>query len=271
MFGSSIFGFAIAQIDSIIVARLLGASAVGSYQLAQKVSNVPATEVTHILNQLTLPAYSRMQDNIARLRTAYLKVLELSSFVIFFIAATIMVLGSDFVDVFLGKKWAGLAPILVIMAIAGTFRAIAATTGPVFYAIGKPKIDTFWQSIRLITISSLIYPLAVNYGTIGAALALLASTLVTSLGLCISTTHVLHCRQEIFIKAIFAGFLSALAAAAVVYPIKNNFTHINVEIFFCLLITFFAVYTLCALLVNKWLNYNLLKIIKEISSQFTTK
>jgi len=268
MFGSSVFGFIIAQIDSILVARLLGASAIGAYGMAQKISNVPATEITHITNQLTLPAYSKMQDDIQRLKGAYLKVLELTAFFIFFLAGLIVILGEDFIKIFLGKKWNSLASILVIMAVAGTLRAVAATFGPVLYAIGKPKIDTFWQCVRLVVIAILIYPLVCRWGMVGAAMTLLASTLISAFGLCYSVIGALKCGWNNFIKAISTGFLSALAGIALIYFLKEKMVYIDIPAFFLLFAAFTAIYILCAFLVNRWLGYNLLKIFKEIYNQF---
>ena len=268
MFGSSIFGFVIMQIDSVFVARLLGASAIGAYQMAQKISNVPTTEVAHISNQLTMPAYSKIQDNPKRLKEAYLKVLELTSFFIFFSAGLIVIMGEDFVNIFLGKKWESLASILVIMTIAGALRAVAATTGAIFLSIGKPRVDTFWQSIRLVIIAVLIYPLACRWSTVGAAVALLVSTLISALGLCYAVTDALKCSLKDFAKAILTGFLSSFVGAALVYFLKKRLAPIDIMGFFFLLALFTIVYILCALAVDKWFSYNLIKLFKEIRAQF---
>jgi O-antigen/teichoic acid export membrane protein len=271
MFGSSVFGFIIAQIDSIFVARLLGASAIGAYQMAQKISNVPATEIAHISNQLTMPAYSKIQDNPKRLKTAYLKVLELTAFFIFFLAGLIVIMGDDFIKIFLGKQWGSLSSILIIMTIAGTLRAVAATGGAIFLAVGKPKIDTFWQSIRLVVIAALIYPLTYRWSTLGAAIALLASTSISSLGFCYAITDVLKCSWKNFTKTILTGFLSALTGVALIYFLKQKMTYIDIPAFFSLTLAFTAIYALASFLINKWLGYNLLTIFKEIYRQLRIK
>lgn len=268
MLGSSIFGFAITQIDSIMVARFLGASAIGSYQMAQKISNVPSTEITHIINQLTLPVYSKIQDNKLRLKKAYLKVLGLCSFFIFFLAGLIMLMGEDFINIFLGKKWNSLSSILIIMAVAGLVRAIAATAGAIFQAIGKPKIDTFWQSIRLFTIATLIYPFACWWGTLGAALALLASTIISGLGACCAVTRAIACGGKDFVRAIFAGFFSATISVLTVYILKQHIAHSGMIGFFSFFTVFTVAYLICTLLIDRWLNYDLLNIFKEIRTQF---
>ena len=103
--GSSILIFLITQGDDIFVGKLLGTTMLGFYQLAYKISNTPATEITHVISGVTFPAYSKLQDDIPRLREAYLKVLQLTAFLSFPLAGLIFVLAPDFTKIFLGEKW----------------------------------------------------------------------------------------------------------------------------------------------------------------------
>ena len=64
--GSSILGFLIIQGDDIFVGKMLGVTALGLYQMAYLISNLPATEITHVISQVTFPAYSRLQYNLQR-------------------------------------------------------------------------------------------------------------------------------------------------------------------------------------------------------------
>ncbi|MCD6270366.1 oligosaccharide flippase family protein, partial [bacterium] len=51
--GSSILVFLITQGDDIFVGKLLGVAALGFYQMAYRISNMPATEITHVISQVT--------------------------------------------------------------------------------------------------------------------------------------------------------------------------------------------------------------------------
>ncbi|RKY42346.1 MAG: lipopolysaccharide biosynthesis protein, partial [Candidatus Omnitrophota bacterium] len=127
--GSSILIFLLNQGDDIFVGKLLGATALGFYQIAYRMSNMPATEITHVISQVTFPAYSKLQDNIPRLREAYLKVLQLTAFLSFPIAGLIFVLAPDFTKIFLGEKWMPMVPAMQVLCIFGVTRALNATTG----------------------------------------------------------------------------------------------------------------------------------------------
>jgi len=90
--GSSILIFLITQGDDIFVGKLLGVTALCFYQMAYRISNMPATEITHVISRVTFPIYSKLQDDIHKVKEAYLKVLQVTAFLSFPIACFIFVL-----------------------------------------------------------------------------------------------------------------------------------------------------------------------------------
>ena len=179
--GSSILVFLITQGDDIFVGKLLGATMLGFYQIAYRISNMPATEITHVISQVTFPAYSKLQDNLPKLREAYLKTLQLTAFLSFPIAGLIFVLAPDFTKIFLGEKWMPMVPAMQALAAWGLIRSIGATTGPIFQAVGKPGINTKVQLAVLTLLAILIYPLSIRWGIVGTSLAVVFAGLVGDL------------------------------------------------------------------------------------------
>ncbi len=104
------------------------------------------------------PAFSKIQDDIPRLRNAYLKVFRLTSFLACPCAGLIFIFSHDFVLLVLGSKWAPIIPVMQILAIKGLERSLGATGGPLFEAVGKPGISTKLQFAKLIMLIILIYP-----------------------------------------------------------------------------------------------------------------
>ena len=175
--GTSILIFLSTQGDDIFVGRLLGIAALGFYQLAYRISNMPTTEITHVISQVTFPAYSKLQDNIQKLREAYLKVLRLTTFLAFPLAGLIFILAPDFTMVFLGEKWMPMVPVMQVLALAGLFRALAAIPGPLYLARKTPNLPFKKNGLRLLFTLGPIYPLINSYGITGAAFAVLLGIL----------------------------------------------------------------------------------------------
>jgi len=177
--GSSILIFLLHQGDDILVGKLLGTTALGFYQLAYRISNMPATEITHVISQVTFPTYSKLQDNIKKLREAYLKVLQATAFLSFPIAGLIFVLAPDFTKIFLGEKWTPMVLAMQVLCIFGITRAVNATMGSIFQGMGKPNIITFGAGFQLIILVIIIYPLTNKWGILGTSLAVvIPNTLV---------------------------------------------------------------------------------------------
>jgi lipopolysaccharide exporter len=218
--GSSILVFLITQGDDIFVGKLLGVTALGFYQLAYRLSNMPATEITHVISQVTFPAYSKLQDDIPRLREAYLKVLKLTAFLSFPIAGLIFVLAGDFTKIFLGQKWMPMVPAMQLLVLWGLIRSIGATTGPIFASIGKPGIATKLQFLQLVLLVVLIYPLAMTWGIVGTSLAVVFAALVANLAAIYMVLKVAKCTACNFSKIISVPLMSTAVVVISIFIAK---------------------------------------------------
>jgi O-antigen/teichoic acid export membrane protein len=186
LFGSGIIIFLATQGDDAFVGRVLGISALGLYQMAYHISNTFTTEVTHVISRVVFPAYSRIQDDLRRLAGAYLEVFSLNMFFSLMVFAGLILFAGDFTRIFLGDKWLSAVPPMRVLAVAGLFRSMASTTGIVFHSIGKPRIDTFWQAVRLAVLVVLIIPLTGLWGLVGVSAAVCLSIGISAAGFMIS-------------------------------------------------------------------------------------
>lgn len=177
--GSSVLLFLITEGDDIFVGKLLGATALGFYQLAYRISNMPATEITHVISGVTFPAYSKLQSDLPKLREAYLRTAQLVAFISIPLTGGILVLSPELTRILLGNKWMAMVPAMQVLVLWGAIRSIGATMGPVFQATGNPDILTKLSVIRLTVLVILIYPLSVKGGITGTSLAVLISALFT--------------------------------------------------------------------------------------------
>ena len=219
--GSSILIFLITQGDDIFVGKLLGTTALGLYQLAYRISNMPTTEITHVISQVTFPAYSKLQDNLPKLREAYLKTLQLTVFLSFPIAGLIFVLAPDFTRIFLGEKWMPMVPAMQVLVFAGLVRSIAATTGPIFHAVGKPKIDTIWQIVRLSVLATLIYPFTIKWGILGASIVVFLSIFVSNIGFCLKAIKITKCGTKNFVNTMSSSLVGSVLTVLVISGLRS--------------------------------------------------
>ena len=177
IFWSTVFFYFLSQGDSLVVGRVIGVTALGLYQLAGRIALLPSTEITNTITQVTFPAYSRIQDDMPRLRDAYIKVLRATALLSCPLAGLIFIFAADFTRLFLKPEWLPIIPVIRILAINGLLASIGSTSGPVFQAVGKPRTSARIQFVKLVFFAAVIYPFTIRWGISGTAFAVLCATL----------------------------------------------------------------------------------------------
>ena len=222
--GSNIFTFLVTQGDDIFVGKVLGATALGFYQMAYRISNLPATDVTHVISQITFPAYSKLQDNLDHLRKAHFQSLQSISFLSFPIAAGILAISPEFVRLFLGEQWNPIIPATQVLAVYGAVRSIGAANGVLFYGTGNPRYDALIAGIKFVCLAIIIYPLTKIWGITGTAIATtLPVFLSQSYGIS-KVLNILHYRLEDYFRPLVIPFLGSLLILSAVFTIKMILT-----------------------------------------------
>ena len=263
--GSSILVFLLTQGDNIFVGKLLGVTALGFYQLAHRISHMPATEITHVISRVTFPAYSKLQGDIPKLREAYLKVLHVTAFLSFPIAGLIFVLAPDFTMIFLGEKWMPMVPPMQVLACWGIIVALIAGISPVFMSIGRPKIVTKLQAIQTVLLFVLIYPLTEHWGIVGTSLAVLSSALAMFSVRTNILIRNIQCKTWEFYRPILLPLaLTMISISPIIY--LKLFVILSIDIYCFLLFAgmFILSFIVLSYLTDKLLNYGVWEIIKHI-------
>lgn len=169
--GNSIVSFLALQADRAILGRLLGATALGVYNMADRVGGLVPTEFMRLCNDVMMPAYAKVQDNQERLARGFLEVFGAAVSVGGPVAAFIVLAGPNLVVVILGAEWLDAIVPLRVIAVGAFLRAVIGVSSPVFLATGRPNMQ-FWKSlIRAVVTLGTVYPLTVRYGVTGTALA----------------------------------------------------------------------------------------------------
>jgi lipopolysaccharide exporter len=265
--GYGIIGFLIIQGDDILVGKVLGAAALGLYQMAYRISNLPATQITHVISQVTFPAYAKMQDNIPRLKEAYLRVLKITSFVSFPFAGIIFIFCPSFTSIFLGKSWLAMVPTMQVLAVFGLIRSLTATTGPIFIGVGKPKIMTWLSLIQLIIMAIIIYPLTKKWGILGTAISTLIPNFVTPILASAQLLRIIKCSLKSFLLLIIVPFIGGLVMIFCSYFLLRISDQINIFLFGVNVLLAIGTYLLSVYYIGKMFKYNMRGMINQITQQ----
>lgn len=176
-FWIKIFKYICLHGDDIFLGKFLGTTFLGYYQQAYRVGTLVAIEIGDKIAEISFPVFSKLQNNIEKIRGGFLKSIQVSSLVVYPVSGGLIVLAYEFTGLVLGEKWLPMVPAMQLLCILGTIKCMQWAS--VFMALGRPDIMTKLTFLRLMIIATTIYPLAVKFGMTGVAFCVLLPSLAT--------------------------------------------------------------------------------------------
>lgn len=246
---STILRFVYGNGDDIVVGRLLGASSLGIYQMGYKYSNMPNTEITRVLQTVALPVYAKLQHDAALLRKAFVEALATTSLLSLGLAGYIWVIAPDFVRLILGSKWAGVVPVMRLLAVWGAVESVSEVPIALFEAVGRPRLETSRLLTKTVLLAALIYPLLRWWGLNGVCVAVLVSSVPALVWALVNASHVSAAswRQITLALAVpVAAAAAAMGAAVLVGLVLSTGNWPSFGVLTCLCVAIYAVVLLIA-------------------------
>lgn len=153
----------------VLSGLFFGAAALGLYQMASRFALFPSNHLGEMFLAALFPAYSLIQDDPQRLKSAFLRVLQVSTFIIFPLSALIAAVGGPLLLLFLGAKWQGIVSLVPPLALGGAIQALLRTGPPLFMGTGRPSCQFPMDLTSSLGIVLSIYPLSKWLGLEGLA------------------------------------------------------------------------------------------------------
>jgi polysaccharide transporter, PST family len=122
---------------SVLIGRVLGAAALGTYALATTVILMPFARIAAPLQQVFFPAFSQMSDDRPRLADIWIRATRLVGVISIPALVGLVIVAPDFVQVVLGSKWSDATTVIQILAVVGIFQSLHTLNGEVLLALGK--------------------------------------------------------------------------------------------------------------------------------------
>lgn len=118
MLGSGLLDTIYNNIYPIVIGKYFSAQDLGNYTRAQQFSSLPSSNVTGVLQRVTFPVLSSIQNEDERLARNYRKILKLSAFLIFPLMLLLSAIADPLVRVLLTDKWEGCIILLQILCFS---------------------------------------------------------------------------------------------------------------------------------------------------------
>lgn len=171
---SSVLLFVLVNGDNVVIGKWIGAEALAFYNWAYQLANLPALVITQVLSSVMFPALAAVRDNPARVSELFARSMRLTLLMALPASLLIAALVELFTRALLGDKWLPIVPLTHALVLFGLLRAIGASAGALFLAVGRPDVRAKLQIGQLIVFAISLYPLFQSYGALGVAYAVTA-------------------------------------------------------------------------------------------------
>jgi O-antigen/teichoic acid export membrane protein len=249
---------------TMFVGKFLGIPILGFFNRAGVFSTMILQQVSEIVWKVGYPAYSQLQHHPERIKQAFLKTLQLLTFIGIPMAGGLFVLSYDFVHLFLSDKWLPVIPLMQILCLQAILNFINTPAGIAFQASGRPAIGVKIAMLGVIILAVTIYPLAANWGATGAVGSLFLSILLTSPISWFMAIKVMKCTWGEFMKPVAISMISTSIMAFAIIGIKE---YMAVKIGFMefggLVFAGVIIYISATFLFDKLADYGMYGLIRE--------
>lgn len=222
IFGSEGLSFLINEGDDAFVGWALGSAALGIYQLSYRLSNAPTTEITHPIQRVLFPTYSKVQDDTAALRRGYFTTIQVITLLSFPASVGIVIVAPVFVPAVLGSGWTEAVVPMQVFAVYAAVRSFRSATVPLFRAINHPEYDTKLRVLKLALLLPFIYPASQAFGVRGVAFVVLGHSLVVAPIASYVAVRAIEGRVATFVRTVTYPAAGSIAMGVIVYALRER-------------------------------------------------
>lgn len=118
LLASGLLDTAYNNLYQIVIGKKFDVTNVGQYTQANQISSIPAMTMTNVIQRVTYPMFSHMQDDHKKMQEYYLLTIKVAALFIFPFMAGIAIVSKPLIHIFLGPQWEGTSSLIMVLAFA---------------------------------------------------------------------------------------------------------------------------------------------------------
>jgi len=169
--GTNMLAFALQRCSDVVVGRLLGARALGLYNVGAEIATLPTSELIAPINRAVFPGFAKIAGDRPALRREYFTFIGFIALIGIPAAVGLASVAPIVVALVLGPNWLEAIPIVSIIALAGAVQLLQTTNYAVYLAVGRPSRQVVTLLVQITVLVPAMTYLASSNGIIGATYA----------------------------------------------------------------------------------------------------
>ena len=204
------------RLDTLLVARIAPASAVGYYHVASELAAMPTNEVIVPTGRALFPTYAKARGELQTLRDMFRAALGFFMMFAWPAIAGVSVVADDLVRVILGAQWLDAIPLIPFLALAGGLNGISHVIGTFLAAVERQRLTAALTWINVVILVAALAAVSSRWDIVGIAAARGAVGIITLALALYFVVHSGYVNTKEILALAWRPMLSATAMALVV-------------------------------------------------------
>ncbi len=188
--GATLLWFIYENADFAVLGLLLGPVALGYYALAFQLISLPVEKLTANVNQVTFAVFCKLQHDRERVRSWFLRLAVLLSFVAMPALIGLALVADDALPLLLGQRWRAVVLPFQLLCPVGALMVVISSLSQVIGALGRPDVNLKYNAACALLFPAGFFLLGWYYGIVGVCLAWLSLYPLLAAGLVHLSRHI---------------------------------------------------------------------------------
>lgn len=129
----------------VVIGKLFSAHHLGFFSRARQTRDIPLGVLSSVVQRITFPVFSMIQDDTPRQKRALRKAIANISFINFPVMIGLAMVAQPTVTILLTEKWNDSVPLLQLFCFAGITLPIMSAHGSIIMSRGKSKVSLHYS------------------------------------------------------------------------------------------------------------------------------
>ncbi len=156
LLGASMIETLYRNVYSVIIGKIYSVELLGQYNRAMSFSNIFSINISNVVQRVSFPVLSAIQNEPERLKQAYRKVIKMTMLVTFMLMLGLAAVAKPAVIVMIGEKWIPAVYLLQILCLSEMFYPLHAINLNILNVVGRSdlflRLEIYKKIIALPTI-----------------------------------------------------------------------------------------------------------------------
>lgn len=211
----------------VIIGKWFNVYDLGYYTQAQKIQETPSLMINNIIQRVSFPVFSSIQDDNERFKEGLKKSIKIMVFILFPIMLGLLVVSESFIQVILSEKWIPSVVYLKLLCIVGILYPLQSLNLNILNVKGRSdvflKLEIYRKTIIMISIA-----IGINWGIIGMVKASVIASLINYIIVVIICGKFINYKLIEQFLDILPYLLTALLMSFLIHYISLiGLTHLN--------------------------------------------